>query len=111
MPQAADRAAVPDSGRDAPYQTMRLFRQPHAGPWGEPIRLLIEALRQYMLGAYTAHRAIDVQPPNPRRDSACPSPFASECRDRRPGNDRLQQRELISDENGGPKAAITVSVL
>jgi hypothetical protein len=37
--------------QDSPwYPTMRLFRQPRAGQWGEPIGRLVEALRQYMLG-------------------------------------------------------------
>jgi len=37
---------------DSPwYPTMRLFRQPRAGQWGEPIGRLIGALRQYMQGA------------------------------------------------------------
>jgi hypothetical protein len=36
---------------DSPwYPTMRLFRQPRAGEWGEPIGRLIGALRQYMQG-------------------------------------------------------------
>jgi len=34
---------------DSPwYPTMRLFRQPRAGQWEEPIGRLIGALRQYM---------------------------------------------------------------
>lgn len=37
---------------DSPwYPTMRLFRQPRAGQWDEPIGRLIGALRQYMQGA------------------------------------------------------------
>jgi ADP-heptose:LPS heptosyltransferase len=42
---------------DSPwYPTMRLFRQPRAGQWEEPIGRLIGALRQYMQGAQTAGR-------------------------------------------------------
>lgn len=35
------------------YPTMRLFRQPRAGQWQEPIARLVAGLRQYMAGTQT----------------------------------------------------------
>jgi tetratricopeptide (TPR) repeat protein len=48
---------------DSPwYPTMRLFRQPRAGQWNEPIARLVAALRQYMPGAQNKLAVAELAP-------------------------------------------------